>query len=96
MYGEPITVTVRDGRPMRFIWRGRLYIVLGALEHWVVSREWWQRDNPDAGVPPEREFWRVEARPGGNVPPAVYELRRDSDTDDWLIIRVWDLAEPGG
>ncbi len=96
MYGEPITVTVRDGRPMRFIWRGRLYIVLAALEHWVVSREWWQRDNPDAGVPPEREFWRVEARPGGNVPPAVYELRRDSDTDDWLIIRVWDLAEPGG
>ena len=94
MYGEPIAVTVQDDRPLRFIWRGRLYTVLVALEHWVVSREWWQRNNPDTDVPPEREFWRVEARPGGDVPPAVYELRRDTETDDWLLVRVWDLPGP--
>lgn len=92
MYGEPISVTVQDGRPIRFIWRDRLHTVLVALEHWVVSREWWQRNNPDTDVPAEREFWRVEARPVGCVPAAVYELRRDSETGAWLLIRVWDLS----
>lgn len=95
MYGEPIAVTVQDGRPLRFIWRERLYTVLVRHEHWVVSREWWQRDNPDTDMPPEREFWRVEAKLGGDVPPAVYELRRDAATDDWLLVRVWDLPVRG-
>jgi hypothetical protein len=90
MYGEPIKVTVQDGKPVRFVWRGRLHSVLGVLEHWVVSREWWQRNNPDTDTPPEREFWRVEARPGEDVPSAVYELRRDVGTGDWLLVRVWD------
>ena len=90
MYNEPIDAKDQDGRPLRFVWRGRLYTVLGVLEHWVVSSEWWQRNNPDTEVPPEREFWRVEATPGGDVPPALYELRRDIDTGRWLLIRVWD------
>lgn len=90
MYGEPIGVTVQDGKPARFTWRGRRYAVLGVLEHWVVSREWWQQNNPDTEVPPEREFWRVEAAPGDGVPSAVYELRRDAGTGDWLLVRVWD------
>lgn len=90
MYGEPIGVTVQDDKPSRFIWRGRVYSVFGVLEHWVVSREWWQRNNPDTETPPEREFWRVEATPGSGVPPAVYELRCDTGTGDWLLVRVWD------
>ena len=90
MYGEPIKVTVQDGKPVRFFWRGRLHSVLVVLEHWVVSRDWWQRNSPDTDMPPEREFWRVEARPGGGVPAAVYELRRDVGTGDWLLVRVWD------
>ena len=94
MYGEPISVTVQGDRPSRFIWRNRLHTVLVTLEHWVVSREWWHRNNPDTEVPPEREFWRVEARPAGDVPPAVYELRRDTETGEWLLVRVWDLPRP--
>lgn len=90
MYGEPIRVTAEGGRPLRFLWRDRLYGVLGVLEHWVVSREWWQQNKPDTEIPPEREFWRVEASPGGDVPSAVYELRRDAETGDWLLVRVWD------
>jgi hypothetical protein len=114
MYGEPIDVTAEDGKPIRFVWRGRLYIVRGELEHWVISREWWQRNDPDTDVPPEREFWRVEASSRADVPRrddvsrradapwsadaprradvprAVYELRRDVSTDDWLLVRVWD------
>jgi Family of unknown function (DUF6504) len=89
MYSEPIGAWDQDGRPLTFVWRGRRYTVLGVLEHWVVSREWWQRNTPDTDVPPEREFWRVEATPGGDVAAAIYELRRD-ETGDWLLVRVWD------
>lgn len=89
-YGEPIQVTAQAGQPLKFTWRGRLYTVLAVLEHWVVSREWWQRNDPAADVPPEREFWRVEAAPGRDVQPAVYEVRRDAVSGDWLLVRVWD------
>jgi hypothetical protein len=34
-YGEPVNVRARDdGRPTRFVWRGRLYAVHAILEHW--------------------------------------------------------------
>ena len=63
-YAEPVDVGVQDGRPARFVWRGRLYTVLGVLDHWVISREWWKQQNPDLDTPAEREFWRIEASPG--------------------------------
>jgi Family of unknown function (DUF6504) len=100
VYGEPVDVRVRDGRPARFVWRGRLYTVLRVLEHWVVSREWWaqralergreQGQDGKSGEPSEHEFWQVEASPGRNIPPAAYELRRDGASGDWLLARVWD------
>lgn len=92
-YGEPVNVWVRDGRPARFVWRGRLYTVLEVLEHWVVSREWWKQQNPDPDTPAERDFWRVAAAPGRNVPAATYELRHDAATGTWMLVRVWDLTE---
>jgi hypothetical protein len=60
VYGEPIEVQSRDGRPARFTWRKRHYAVIAVQEHWVVNREWWRETAP---VPerPELEFWRVEA-----------------------------------
>ena len=90
VYGEPVNVWVADGQPARFVWRARLYTVLGVLDHWVVSREWWQQWGVPPGAPPEREFWRVTAAPGRDVPPASYELRRDAATGDWQLARVWD------
>lgn len=90
MYRDPIVVRTLDGRPVRFVWRQRLYTVLGVLEHWIVSRRWWQQQGAGNGVPPEREFWRVEASPGQDVPSAVYELRRDTGSGDWMLARVWD------
>jgi len=55
VYGEPVNVQARDdGRPARFVWRGRLYTVRAILEHWVVNREWWQDPRPDPeSAPPE-------------------------------------------
>src|SRR6266702_7142909 len=53
IYGEPVQVTARpDGRPVRFVWRSRLYAVRAILEHWVISREWW-REPGEPGEPGE-------------------------------------------
>jgi len=91
VYGEPVEVWVRDGRPVRFVWRGGLYSVSRVLEHWLTTREWWQRQSEDPAVPPgEREFWRVEAASGIGSAPGVYELRHDLGKGTWLLSRVWD------
>jgi hypothetical protein len=94
VYGEPVKVNARvDGRPLRFVWRSRLYTVRAILEHWVINREWW-RTRGDSGTPedtgpqpgqPELEFWRVEAAPGQGMTPGVYELRREVATDTWTL-----------
>jgi hypothetical protein len=93
VYGEPVEVQARDdGRPLRFVWRSRLYTVRAILEHWVINREWW-RDPVDSGPPaagpgqPELEFWRVEAAPGQGMPPGVYELRREFPVGTWTLRR---------
>jgi hypothetical protein len=91
-YAEPVDVGVSDGRPARFVWRGRLYTVLGVLDHWVISREWWRQQNPDLDTPAEREFWRVEAAPGFSARAGTYELRHDLATGQWILARVWDLT----
>jgi hypothetical protein len=90
-YGEPVQVKARpDGRPMRFVWRSRLYTVRAIWEHWVINREWWREpaDSGDAGTEPgqpELVFWRVEAAPGQGMTPEVYELRQDVATTAWTI-----------
>lgn len=90
VFGEPVDVWVRDGRPVRFVWRGQLYTVLGVLGHWAVSREWWRQQAPALAEPAGREFWRVGAAPGRGLPAAAYELRHDAATGGWLLARVWD------
>ena len=94
VYGEPVNVQARkDGRPTRFVWRGRLYAVRSVMEHWVVNQEWWretgqpQKAQPDE---PELRFWRVEASAGQGVPSGVYELRQDVATGAWTLRRVLD------
>ena len=89
-YAEPVDVGIQDGRPTRFVWRGRLYTVLGVLDHWVTSREWWKQQNPDLGTPAEREFWRVDASAGAHT--GTYELRHDLATGQWMLARSWDLT----
>src|ERR1700729_3000644 len=73
IHGERVEITSRDNTPLRFVWRGRLYGVLAVLEHWVISSQWWQRNNPDTGVPPARGVWRGGGAPGGKIPPPGLE-----------------------
>ena len=90
VYGEPVNVQARDdGRPARFVWRGRLYTVRAILEHWVINREWWQDPEVEPGQP-ELEFWRVEASSGQGPTAGVYELRRQVATGQWTLRRGLD------
>lgn len=87
-YGERVDVQARDdGRPVRFVWRSRLYAVRAILEHWVINREWWREPGPPGCEPgePELEFWRVEAASGPGMTPGVYELRREVATGTWTL-----------
>ena len=86
LYGDPIEVwATPEGEPARFVWRDRLHVVRQLLEHWVVAREWWKTSDTDPG---ERRFWRLEAAAGGQV--GVYELRYDTSSRAWLLLRAWD------
>ncbi|GAB3904167.1 DUF6504 family protein [Microbispora bryophytorum] len=85
LYGDPIEVWVRDGRPAQFVWRDRLYTVREIQDHWVVVREWWKTSDADPG---ERRFWRVGAAAGKEV--GTYELRFDTASGGWLLLRAWD------
>jgi Family of unknown function (DUF6504) len=90
VYGEPVEVqTKADGRPARFVWRGRLYAIRSVAEYWVVNREWWREPDPGQAQP-ELEFWRVEASAGQGWPPGTYELRRDVAAGTWTLRRVAD------
>ncbi len=90
VYGDPVEVQAReDGRPARFVWRGRRYAVGSVIDYWVVNREWWQEPDP-VPAQPELEFWRVEASAGHGLPPGTYELRRDVAAGTWTLRRVTD------
>ncbi len=77
VFGEPVEVWLRDGKPSRFVWRGRLYTVLA-----VLAGE--SHTSADTG----RESWRVEASPARSIPSAVYELAHEPATGRWLISRA--------
>jgi len=92
VYGEPVNVQAReDGRPARFVWRGRLYAVRSIMEHWVINRDWWREaDQAAQAAEPGLRFWRVEASAGQGLPPGVYELRQDVAAGTWTLRRVMD------
>lgn len=81
--GEPVEVWLRDGRPARFVWRGRMHTVL-----FVRDMRTSHEDSPvsDAGTT-ARETWLVEATPQRSVPASVYELCHDLQTDRWTLSR---------
>lgn len=85
IYGEPVDVRMRDGRPVRFVWRGQVYVVRRVLEHWV-TRERKKEGAPEEGVG-ERRFWRIEASADDET--RIYELRLDTATGRWLLLRGW-------
>jgi hypothetical protein len=82
--GEPVEVWLRHGRPARFVWRGRLYVVL-----FVLDRRGGQALPPDAGgdAPASPEFWLVEATAQQATTAATFELCHDGATGRWTLSR---------
>jgi hypothetical protein len=85
---EPAGVWLADGRPARFVWRGRLYTVLSVVARPVSGRQAGS-DVPEladvAGT--QWECWRVTASPGKNVPAMAFQLCHDPAADRWLLSR---------
>jgi hypothetical protein len=85
--GEPVEVWVRHGRPARFVWRGRLYVVLFVLDK-RISRPLPGAPVPDgADPPPVQEYWLVEATAQQATTAATYELCHEMSTGRWTLSR---------
>ena len=84
-----------DSAPVRFRWRGRSYLVLNVLQHWVEIGPWWL--DPDTTREEEYHFWRVEAAMGrgaaagrGRRTAGQYDLCRHRSTGRWFLARAFD------
>ena len=77
---EPVEVWERNGRPVRFAWRGRIYTVIFVRDRWLAPTD------PDCGARAGTECWRVEATPLRGVPPALYELCHEPAADRWSLL----------
>ena len=93
---EDVIEVRHEGRPLQFIWRGRLYDVRAVVDHWRERRPWW-REVPDTrSITPadlEEEVWRVEAVRAGRSRMSfagVYDLTWDSAANRWWLVRVHD------
>ena len=87
---EPVEVWLIDGRPARFVWRGRLYTVLSILERPSAEPESHPPDSHERDDNEARTAWRcwkVTASAGRNVPANVYRLCHDAAADRWLLTR---------
>lgn len=91
-YDEPIEV--RSGEvggdigPALFLWRRRLWKVLGVEARWKETADWWSRPSDDLLA--ESEVWRVVAASARTAEPGVYELARPVAGGDWLLRAVVD------
>jgi hypothetical protein len=99
--GEPVEVWLRNDRPARFVWRGRLHTVIFVLDRQVTAVATPADVDPASSAPATSgpassgtegaegtECWRVEATPARSVPPATYELCRDLASGRWLLSRA--------
>ncbi|MCG7321255.1 MULTISPECIES: DUF6504 family protein [Arsenicicoccus] len=88
---EDVIEVRHEGRPLQFIWRGRLYDVRAVVDHWRERRPWW-REVPDTrSITPadlEEEVWRVEAAPGRSGSLGVYDLAVRGSR--WQLVRLSD------
>ncbi|MDQ1629754.1 MAG: hypothetical protein QOI54_3498 [Actinomycetota bacterium] len=102
-YDEPVEVRRRDGEPVEFLWRERLYVIRAVLARWVETGAWWQAATagsaalaPDAdslALSAERELWRVEAGRGRELGSGVFDLCFDWTARagaGWSLTRVLD------
>jgi Domain of unknown function (DUF6504) len=82
-YRQPIQVTTRAGRPLRFLWRGREYIVAEILSVWRLRDRWWEAPGPTGAS--DRHYYRLRC-----ADDLVCEVYYDAACDVWMLDRVHD------
>ena len=87
MRPEPVQVQANDGRPARFVWRGRLYTVISVVQRPGERRTAVAADEAESEPITELRCWLVTASPGRNVPAVVFRLCQDPVTDRWQLSR---------
>jgi hypothetical protein len=96
-HSEPVGVSLRQGRPARFVWRGRLYTVLLVLDRQVIPSSPAAAAETDPPGPDQasgqsqssgQEVWLVEATPQPAVAASRYELRQDLASGQWTLSRA--------
>lgn len=91
-YDEPIDV--RSGEldgapaPVQFLWRRKLWKVLGVEGRWRETADWWSRSGDDLLA--ESEVYRVLASSGRTSVPGVYELAHPVAGEEWVLRGVVD------
>ncbi|SJM63956.1 DUF6504 family protein [Gulosibacter sp. 10] len=92
---EPVIVELVRETPVRFVWRGVPYGVVGEPERWLRRREAWWRGAPRAArgaAPPlDRAVWRVDAIPlAAGLEPldGVFDLARLGA--GWRLEQAWN------
>jgi len=83
--GEPVEVWLRHGRPARFVWRGRLYVVLFVLDRRGSKPLPAEPGEDESGISPE--YWLVEATAQQATTAATFELCHDSTSGRWTLSR---------
>ncbi len=81
---EPVEVWLRDSRPERFVWRGRMYFVLFIRDTRTLAAD---KAAGETDGPAGREVWIVEATPQRSVPATTYELCHDLKSGRWTLSR---------
>ena len=89
--------------PAQFVWRRRLWRVLGVQARWVESDAWWNGPaaraargddaddaDPEGDVLCEHEIWRVEAANGRDGSRGIYELAHAWSDGSWRLRGVSD------
>lgn len=104
-YNESIEVQMGcvgdDEGPERFLWRNRLWRVLGVQSRWIESGEWWNGPAVRAArgdealaessdLLCEQELWRVEAANGLAGSRGIYELAHVWSDGSWQLRSVVD------
>ncbi len=92
-YDEPIAVrsgeVAGEPAPVEFLWRRKLWRVLGVETRWRETADWWSLKESD-DLLAEAEVYRVLASSGRSSLPGVYELAHPVAGDAWFLRAVVD------
>lgn len=95
-YDEPIDVrsgeVAGEPAPVQFLWRRKVWRVLGVETRWRETGQWWSLGGERGGddLLAEAEVYRVLASSGRSSLPGVYELAHPLAGDAWFLRAVVD------